>query len=145
MTWAWPEFNVQLRRQGVRYLIVGGANTMFAFLSFPLLFLLLSPMEVSPQVILLSSYACNICVSFISQSLLVFSNKIEGFRPFVIFSAVQVSMLLINLRFLGFVVDAGARDIEIMIFQAVMVGVLLPINFVVSRYVVFGKGHDNAR
>lgn len=111
-------------RRDVRFLVVGGANTLVGLGLFAL-FHTLAGDRVPYPLVLVPTYAVGIVIAFTSQRLLVFKVRGEMWRDLVRFSLVQVSALILNGLLLVPIVELtplGVLPAQIVCLGLVVVG-----------------------
>ena len=79
-----------MKRQGLRYLIVGGANTLGSYLVYCLLLL-----WIEPQPAWLIMYAISMMAGYVAHSRLVFNAQL-GARPALRYIALQILMYFLS-------------------------------------------------
>ena len=94
-----------IRDKKIRFLLVGGINTIWGILSFPLIYVLLEPMRFHYLVILTFAYLVNTVLSYSTQKKFVFQTHGNIAREFAKFSSLQVVFFFINLVILPIVVE----------------------------------------
>jgi putative flippase GtrA len=85
------------KRQELRFLVVGGCNTVSGFLVTTLTYYLLNALLVSPAIFAISTLI-NVTVSFLTQKLLVFRTKgnwLTEYLRFYVVMAVPVVMSIV--------------------------------------------------
>lgn len=93
-----------LDREGVRFALVGGVNTVFGYGAFVLLELFLG--DVLPYlVVLLVSYVLGVSGAFVLQRWLVFRHEGAWFPAYLRFWSVYVVFLAVNLVLLPVLVE----------------------------------------
>jgi putative flippase GtrA len=90
----------------LRFLLIGGLNTIWGIGVYPILYVLLNPLGINYIVILVLAYVASISVSFTSQKIFVFRTKSNHFRELSKFLALQVAILTLNLIALPVVVES---------------------------------------
>ncbi len=83
-------------REKILYLVVGGWNTLFQYLSFSLLYYLLHA-HVYSSVILAMSYVLSSVNGFLGFRYVVFQSKGHPISEYVRFQLVYVPLLLVNM------------------------------------------------
>lgn len=90
--------------QKVRYLIVGGWNTVFSYASFTILYLLLRGF-LHYTIVLVINYVISITNAYICYKFFVFKTKGNHFREYFRFYLVYGIVFIINLALLPFAVE----------------------------------------
>ncbi len=86
-----------LKDKRIRFLIVGGINTLWGIAAYPILYLILNPLGVNYLVTLVLAYAVSIAFSFTTQKYLVFRTKGKHVRELAKFLGLQCVILVLNL------------------------------------------------
>lgn len=94
-----------IRDKKFRFLLVGGINTIWGILSFPLIYVLLESMKFHYLVILTLTYFVNTILSYSTQKKFVFQTHGNIAREFIKFSSLQVVFFFINLVILPIFVE----------------------------------------
>lgn len=81
----------------IRFLIVGGINTLWGIAAYPVLYVILNPLGVNYLVTLVLSYAVSIAFSFTTQKYLVFKTRGNHIRELSKFLGLQGVILALNL------------------------------------------------
>lgn len=81
----------------IRFLIVGGINTLWGIAAYPVLYLILNPLGVNYLVTLVLAYAVSITFSFTTQKYLVFKTRGNHLRELSKFLGLQGVILALNL------------------------------------------------
>lgn len=89
----------------IRFLFVGGFNTLFGLSAYPLLYWTLTPLGLHYMEVLLVSQAICVPVSFLTNKVWVFRTKGNYLREFVKFASFHMSNLLANLLILPLLVN----------------------------------------
>ncbi len=119
-----------MKRQGLRYLIVGGANTLGSYLLYCLLLL-----WIGPQPAWLTSYAISMLAGYVAHSRLVFDAQL-GARP---------ALGYIGLQFLMYFLSSGVLAVGLhyrldpRIAAAVTIAITVPISFLLSRWLLAAR------
>lgn len=94
-----------IRDKKFRFLLVGGINTIWGILSFPLIYVLLESMKFHYLVLLTLTYFVNTILSYSTQKKFVFQTHGNIAREFIKFSSLQVVFFFINLVILPIFVE----------------------------------------
>lgn len=94
-----------IRDKKFRFLLVGGINTIWGILSFPLIYVLLESMKFHYLVILTLTYFVNTILSYSTQKKFVFQTHGNIARELIKFSSLQVVFFFINLVVLPIFVE----------------------------------------
>jgi putative flippase GtrA len=89
----------------LRFIMVGGFNTLFGLAAYPVLFFVLKPLHLHYLVVLVLAYCVCIVFSFSTIKLLVFRTKGQQGREFGRFVTFNVLYLLLNLLALPVLVE----------------------------------------
>lgn len=95
---------MQIFDKELRFLIVGGVNTLFGFSIYPLIYIVTRSIELSYIWVLVPSQMLSISFSFITYKYLVYRTKGNHFREYTRFSMFHVVMFALNLVFLPIMV-----------------------------------------
>ena len=94
------------RSKKIRFVVVGGINTLWGLAAYPILYALLTPFEVNYVVILILSYVAGTSFSFTTQKYLVFKSHGNHVVEISKFLAFQGAVMLINIVLLPLLVVA---------------------------------------
>ncbi len=121
-------FKSFLKSKKVRYLAVGGVNTLWGLAAYPLLYLLLTPLGFNYIVILVLAYIVGTAFSFTTQKYLVFKTRGNHIHEILKFLGLQGIILCINLLLLPLLVATTGLN-------PVVLQVTLGIFFAVASYI----------
>lgn len=109
----------------IRFLIIGGVNTLWGIAAYPVLFVILDPWGVNYLVTLLLAYAVSIAFSFTTQKYLVFKTRGNHVRELSRFLGLQGGIFALNLIALPALVVATAwNPVFIQIGLSIVIAVL---------------------
>ena len=109
----------------IRFLIIGGVNTLWGIAAYPVLYVILNPLGVNYLVILVLAYAVSIAFSFTTQKYLVFKTRGNHARELSRFLGLQGGIFALNLIALpALVVATGWNPVFIQIGLSIVVAVL---------------------
>ena len=94
----------------LRFLIVGGVNTLFGLFIFPFLYLTLSQYRVHYQIILVLSWIIATTFSFSTNRMLVFRGRGRIFHEYIKFISFHFFSLILNIMIFAIFVDYLALD-----------------------------------
>jgi len=89
----------------IRFLFVGGLNTLFGLALYPLLYFFLQNYKIHYLIIFIYTQVISISFSYITNKFLVFRTQKNYFAEFLKFSAFYMIFFIINLIFLPTVVE----------------------------------------
>jgi putative flippase GtrA len=118
----------------VRYLVVGGWNTVFGYLCFTALYYLTRPIGVHYAWVMIVSSAVAVTQSYLTQRYLVFQPKakVTG-REFVRFSLVYLFML--GFSIVAFPLLVESLGLHVLLAQAVLTAFSVVLSYVAhSRF-----------
>lgn len=92
------------KRQEIRFLVVGGGNTVSGYLITALTYYLLNTLLISPAIFVIST-VINITVSFVSQKFLVFRTKGNWRAEYVRFYVVMAVPIAMSVVLLPIMID----------------------------------------
>jgi len=114
-----------LNDKRVRFLIVGGINTLWGIAAYPVLYLILNPLGVNYLVTLVLAYAVSIAFSFTTQKYLVFRTKGKHLRELSKFLGLQCFILVLNLIALpALVIATGWNPVIIQVMLSIASAVI---------------------
>lgn len=111
--------------QGLRFLVVGGANTLLGYGIYCLLVIWLHP-----QLSWTLMYVIGIGISYVSHSRLVFRSSLNR-RKAIGYALMQISMYLLGSAIIAAVMSASATGPRIAAAMAMCVTV--PVSFLIAR------------
>lgn len=94
-----------LAKKQIRFWLIGGLNFTWGMASYPLLYVLLTPIGFGYIQVLITSYVLNTIISYFTQKYLVFKTEGNHLREFAKFSGLQAMILGVNLVVLPVVVE----------------------------------------
>jgi putative flippase GtrA len=122
-----------LAQQSVRFLLVGGLNTLFGYALFTVFYLITHARQPSLVIATLISILFN----FVTTGRLVFANR--GLKRLLPFAAVYAVILGLNMALLEILARSG---VPTLLAQAVSLPVTVVAGYVLNRYLVFRRGGD---
>lgn len=127
-------------RQEIRFLVVGGANTVLSFGVFTALHAVLGD-SVPYLVLLVPNYAIAIPIAFVSQRVLVFHVQGNVLVDLVRYTSVQLTGIALNAGVLAFAVEV--LGLPVVVGQAVAIVVLVVVTYFSHRFFSFRRppGH----
>ncbi|MGB0697033.1 MAG: GtrA family protein [Rhodospirillaceae bacterium] len=131
-SWASLKEIIRKHEVKVRFVIVGGANTVFGLVSFPILYFLLHPLGMHYMFILIISQTLGILVSYTTNKLFVFRTKGNIIREFMTFSSFHLIIFALNLAALPTMVEL--LEMHPVISQVLFAGIII-----VSSYFWYSK------
>lgn len=129
---------VTKHEQKIRYLIVGGWNTVFGYAVFAALYFWLAG-SIHYLVILSISYVLSITNAYIGYKLFVFRSKGNIVREYLRFYVVYGAVFLVNLAVLPLLVEIG--DLNMYISQALVTMLTIIGSYVLHKNFSF-KGKE---
>ena len=127
----------------VRFLIVGGVNTLWGIAAYPLLYVVLNPLGVNYLVTLVLAYAVSIAFSFTTQKYLVFRTKGKHVRELSKFLGLQCVILVLNLIALpALVIATGWNPLIIQVILSIVIAV---ISYFFHNHVTFRSQPQSAQ
>ena len=120
----------------VRFVIVGGLNTLFGYGLFVAFYLLSHHRQWS----LVASTVIGVLFNYFTTGRLVFANR--GFRAMIPFFMGYGVVLLGNMALLEVLTRVGVRTL---VAQAVALPAMVALSYVINRYVVFAGAGRPAR
>jgi putative flippase GtrA len=129
-----------LKSKKIRFVAVGGLNTLWGLATYPILYFLLTPIGLNYVIILVLAYVAGTVFSFTTQKYLVFKSRGNHFREIAKFLGLQGGILLINIVLLPVLVNLTR-------WNPVIVQISIGISFAVISYffhdrVTFRKARD---
>lgn len=124
----------QKHLEKIKFLIVGGWNTLFGFVVFAGLFLAFKHV-LHYIIILIVTYMISITNAYISYKLLVFKTKGNYFKEYMRFYQVYGVSFVINLLLLPFFVEF--LKISAIISQGLLVFFIAAVSYVGHKYYSF--------
>lgn len=91
----------------LRFLVVGAVNTVVGLGVYPILYVLLSPIEIGYLGVLICSQVICISISFLNQKYFVFKTTRNKYREYAKFFTFHCFYLTLNLACLPIMVEAG--------------------------------------
>ena len=114
-----------LKDKRIRFLIVGGVNTLWGIAAYPLLYVILNPLGVNYLVTLVLAYAVSIAFSFTTQKYLVFRTKGKHLRELSKFLGLQCVILVLNLLALpALVIATGWSPVIVQVMLSIVIAVI---------------------
>jgi putative flippase GtrA len=130
------------RRQGLRYLVIGGWNTFFGYATFAALQILLGD-EINYLILLTVATILAVLNAYVGYRLFVFRVKGRWLRDLGRFSLVYVVSFLVNLALLPLLV--AVVGLPILVAQAILTASTVVMSFFAHRSFSFRRRPDNAR
>ncbi len=127
---------MSVQEQGLRYLLVGGVNTVFGFSVFAGLQLLIGE-DIGYLAVLLIAWSINVTEAFLTNRYLVFQVRGQFMLDFGRFALVNVSSLVFNLIALPVAVDGFGLPVIAAQGIVLVIGVVL--SFVAHRFFSFRR------
>lgn len=129
------------RREEIRYLIVGGFNTLVGLGLYAGFHALLGR-QLGYLLVLIPAYAVGIVVSFVTQRYLVFGARGQVWRQFVRFTSVQLSGLALNALVLALIHET--TSIPAVPSQAISLFLVAVATYFSHKFFSFrhGRGHE---
>jgi len=128
-----------LHGQKIRYLLVGGWNTVFGYLLFAVLFSLLGAW-VNYIAILVISYVFGITNAYLCYKFLVFRTEGNYLREYLRFYLVYGAAFLLNLALLPVFVEL--LHLDPLISQGIIVGLTVIISYIAHKNFSFSVRPD---
>ncbi len=113
-------------RREVRFLIVGGANTLMAWFLFAGSHAILGD-SVPYLALLIPTYGIGIPIAFTSQRVLVFDTHGNAWVDFARYCLVQLSAIGMNAAVLAFMVEL--LNLPVLLAQTVAIGVVIVLTY----------------
>jgi putative flippase GtrA len=117
-----------LSLQPVRFVIVGGLNTVFGYGLFTVFYLLSHHRQLS----LVASTAVAVLFNYFTTGRLVFANR--GFKAMIPFFLGYGVVLIVNMASLEILTRAAVHTL---VAQAISLPLMVVLSYVINRYVVF--------
>ena len=127
--------NLALRNKKFRFLLVGGINTLWGVVSFPVFYVLLERFGFHYIVILTLAYFFNTVFAYTMQKLFVFRTEGNAFKEFLKFGSLQIAFYLTNVLVLPVFVELF--KVQPMIAQTAFALTLAVISFIFHDKVTF--------
>ncbi len=123
------------------YLVVGGWNTLFTYISFAVLFYLLNP-YLHPSVILVLGYLAASINGFIGFRYIVFGSTGHPFREYSKYQVVYLPLLLGNMILLPLMLEHTSLNAYVI---EALYGVLsVVLGYVGNKYFTFRRVRDQS-
>ena len=130
---------VRVHREKVLYLVVGGWNTLFQFVSFSLLYYLLQD-YLHPSVILFLSYALGSINGFLGFRYIVFRTQGHPLVQYLRFQVVYMPLLLVNMVLLPLAL--AYTSLNAYVVQALFAVFSVVAGFIGNKYFTFRPKND---
>ena len=126
---------VSIHEKKLRFVIVGGINTVVGLSAYPLLFIALSPIGFGYiQILFISQIPC-ITFSFVTNKYFVFKTKGNLKKEYIKFSVFYMLIFIINLIFLPILVEI--LRINPIISQTLFVALIMVTSFFWHNLITF--------
>jgi putative flippase GtrA len=123
----------------LRFLIVGGWNTLFGYLCFYVLYLLAAG-RVHYLIIAIVAHVINVIQAYVMQRRLVFRSQAQIANEFLRFNASLVTTFLFNLLAMYVLVETTA--LSPLAAQAIVILASLILTYVLHSRISFGRSSD---
>lgn len=101
----WYRSMLSRHQTKIRFLMAGGANTLFGFSIFPILFFALKPFDVHYLLILSLSYLFSVTFAYLTNKYFVFKTQGICLKEIAKFLTYHVACFLVNLIALPLLVE----------------------------------------
>lgn len=129
-----------IKSEKIRYLLVGGYNTVFGYTFFVLLLLMFQD-RVHYLVLLVLSHVVSVTNAYVAYKLLVFRTKGKWFQEYVRFNTVYLIVLLMNLITLPALVEIFSMNP--VVGQAWFVVVTVTVSYLGHKHFSFKRTVQN--
>jgi putative flippase GtrA len=126
-------------REKLLYLVVGGWNTLFQYVTFAMLYYLLSA-HVFSSVILFLSYALSSINGFLGFRLVVFRSHGHPLVEYLRFQLVYVPLLVLGMVVLPLML--AYTSVNAYVVQALFAVFSVVVGYVGNKYFAFRKVHE---
>ena len=121
--------------QKLRFLVIGGVNTIWGIISFPVLYALIKPQADLYLWLLVFTYVLNTTLSFLTQKYIVFKSQGNHLRQYLKFCIFQGVVFTVNIILLPMVVElTGSGPVVPQIIFTIFIALG---SYVFHRYVTF--------
>lgn len=120
-----------IKKEGLRFLIVGGINTLLTYLIYLILLNILGY-----ALAFTVSFAIGIIIAFFGYSIFVFRIKVKWHKS-IQFLLIYGIQYILGLLFLSFLIKSSQIDDRIA--PIINVAILTPITFILNRIFLVGK------
>jgi len=136
MHWFWRTILRIWNHEALRYLVVGGANTAFAYGVFAICYHVLAP-HIHYMIVLVCSTVLNITVAYLNYKFVVFRTKGNYLREYLRFYGVYA--VPIGLGFLLFPLGVEVLHLNAYVTQAVITVITVVLSYFGHKNVSFKR------